>query len=61
MPCRQGPWNEREPSKRIPNPLLPGLLRFGKGVVCALLWAKLSPTYGAGESGAGLGQPLLRA
>lgn len=47
----QGEWNERDPAKRIPNPLRPGLLRFAKGVICAVLWMKLSAPYGAGECG----------
>lgn len=44
---RKGEWDESEPSKRIPNPVLPGLARFVKGVICAVLWMKLSGTYGA--------------
>lgn len=45
----QGDWDDNDPAKRIPSPLLPGLLRFVKGVFCAVLWMKLSGRYGAGE------------
>ena len=44
----QGEWDKSEPAKRIPNPLLPGLVRFFKGVICAVLWVKLSGPFGAG-------------
>jgi hypothetical protein len=52
-PWLQGAWDERDPAKRIPNPLLPGLLRFIKGVICAVVWMKLSTPYGAGEGALG--------
>ena len=44
----QGAWDESDPAKRIPNPLLPGLLRFAKGIACALVWTKLSSRFSAG-------------
>lgn len=44
---RKGAWDESDPAKRIPNPLLPGLLRFLKALACAAVWMKLSGTYGA--------------
>lgn len=44
----QGEWDERDPAKRIPSPLVPGLLRFFKGLICAALWTKLSSSYGPG-------------
>lgn len=44
----QGEWDERDPAKRIPSPLVPGLLRFVKGAICAALWVRLSGSYGAG-------------
>ncbi|KAI7837279.1 hypothetical protein COHA_008893 [Chlorella ohadii] len=43
---RKGEWDERDPAKRIPSPLVPGLLRFFKGLICAALWTKLSSSYG---------------
>ena len=49
----QGAWDESDPAKRIPNPLLPGLVRFIKAVICAALWMKLSRTYGAGAGAPG--------
>ncbi len=51
FPGMQGDWDESDPAKRIPNPLLPGLLRFVKALICAALWMKLSGTYGAGSNG----------
>ncbi|KAL4442125.1 hypothetical protein ABPG77_011386 [Micractinium sp. CCAP 211/92] len=44
---RKGEWDEADPAKRIPSPLLPGLARFVKGCICAVLWMKLSQPYGA--------------
>lgn len=44
---RKGAWDESDPAKCIPNPLLPGLVRFVKALICAALWMKLSGTYGA--------------
>lgn len=58
-PC-QGCWDERDPAKRIPSPLVPGLLRFFKGVICAALWMKLSAPYGAGEWGGGAGHEVQK-
>ncbi len=40
----QGDWDERDPKKRIPSPLLPGLQRLLKGVLFAAAWARLSAT-----------------
>lgn len=48
----QGAWDESDPAKCIPNPLLPGLVRFVKALICAALWMKLSGTYGAGAAAA---------
>lgn len=41
---RKGDWDEKDPRKRIPSPLLPGLQRLVKGIVFALVWSKLSAT-----------------
>lgn len=65
-PRVQGEWDESDPAKRIPSPLLPGLARFAKGCICAVLWMKLSQPYGAGAracrgAGAGGGSGAARA
>lgn len=43
---RKGEWDEGDPAKRIPSPLVLGLVRFFKGLICAALWTKLSGSYG---------------
>lgn len=52
-PCAQGEWDEGDPAKRIPSPLVLGLVRFFKGLICAALWTKLSGSYGPGAHRAG--------
>lgn len=46
----QGEWDESDPAKRIPSPLVPGLVRFFKGLICVALWTKLAGSYGAGAT-----------
>ena len=40
----QGDWDESDPKKPFACPMLPGLLRLGKGIIFALVWSKLSAT-----------------
>lgn len=41
----QGDWDARDPKKRIPSPLLPGLARLGKGLALLAVWSQLVGSY----------------
>lgn len=39
---RTGEWDQSVPAHRLPNPLLPGLARMAKAVVCVAVWSQLT-------------------
>lgn len=43
---RKGEWDQSKPEYRLPNPIVPGLLRFIKAFACLAIWFSLSQRYG---------------